>query len=102
MIVSNIFIDRDNDIRFQLYESNALIDLNLISKFEIKSDKFEINSEDTPEAFEIADNELIFKPGVVEDLPKGRQYVHLIVYSEDHPKGIVWDSNDWQVNVVDV
>lgn len=83
---------RGNDVLMTLSNNGVPVAPASITKVEFKYASGAVNSEDDPELFAFELTGIRLKFGGLT-LPAGLYAMSLIVYSADHPEGIVWDAS---------
>ncbi len=81
---------RANDVFMTLTNNGVPVLPAAITKVEFKYPGNSINSDDDPQLFDFQSTGINLKFGGLE---KGSYDMSLIVYSADHPEGIVWDDS---------
>ncbi len=83
---------RGNDVLMTLSNNGVPVLPASITKVEFKYAGGAVNSVDNPELFAIETTGVRLKFGGIT-VPTGLYEMALIVYSADHPEGIVWDAS---------
>ena len=83
---------RGNDVLMTLSNNGAPVLPATITKVEFKYADGDVNSQDDPELFSFETTGIRLKFGGLT-IPAGLYGMSLIVYSVDHPEGIVWDDS---------
>ena len=83
---------RGNDVLMTLSNNGAPVLPTSITKVEFKYAGGTVNSIDNPELFAFETTGVRLKFGGLT-VPAGLYAMSLIVYSADHPEGIVWDDS---------
>ena len=83
---------RGNDVLMTLSNNGASVLPASITKVEFKYSGGSVNSVDDPELFTFETNGIRLKFGGLT-VQAGLYEMSLIVYSADHPEGIVWDAS---------
>lgn len=92
-ITEVVYLTRDNTVDLVLKADGVVTDLTDVTKIEVMDlgCSWAINSEDTPEAFDIGttDGKVVLKFGQ-EAIHAGTYRCHVIVYDVTNVDGVVW------------
>lgn len=80
---------RENDVFLQLFNDGVLVTPEFVTKIEFRYNGGSFNSTDNPDLFSFEATGIRLKFGA-STVPSGIHQMMMVVYSSDHPNGIVW------------
>ena len=90
MSLETIYTNRDNEIVLSLYKDNALINHNLITKYQLKVGEITLDSDNLPALFDNrAADRLVLNLGH-HGFTEGRYTAKLYIFDLDHINGLFW------------
>lgn len=88
-----VYLGRDNTVDLQLLAQGVPIDLDAVTKFELKDIQcnWSIDSTTSASAFDKTEGNGVLKLNLgEEEIPQGDQTAWLILYDALHDNGVVW------------